>query len=141
MMDNLCYSRNTGGMAGLPAEIDGIDVSRPACFAAFLVDRGTRKPSVHTMKAYCQDFDAIVALIAGGDAGDLADVLTYSHRSISEGLVPQDYSLLLRHSDENGWQCRRQFTGDVSARGSTSLMFQHPATRGGTTSAQQCQWW
>jgi hypothetical protein len=63
-----------------------------------------------------------VALIAGGDTGDLADVLTYSHLSISEGLVPQDYSLLLRHSDENGWQCRRQFTGDVSAPGSTSLM-------------------
>jgi hypothetical protein len=29
--------------------------------------------------------------------------LTYSHISILEGLVPQDYSLLLRHSDENGW--------------------------------------
>jgi hypothetical protein len=32
---------------------------RPACFAAFLADRGTRKPSTHTVKAYRQDFDAI----------------------------------------------------------------------------------
>jgi integrase/recombinase XerC len=46
--------------------------SRPEWFAAFLADRGTRKPSVHTLKAYCQDFDAIAALIAGDDTGDLS---------------------------------------------------------------------
>ncbi|WP_082698585.1 tyrosine-type recombinase/integrase [Mycobacterium sp. GA-2829] len=44
---------------------------RPAWFEAFLADRGTRKPSAHTMKAYRQDFDAIANLIAGAD-----DVLT-----------------------------------------------------------------
>jgi integrase/recombinase XerC len=38
---------------------------RPEWFAAFLADRGTRKPSPHTMKAYRQDFDAIAALIVG----------------------------------------------------------------------------
>jgi integrase/recombinase XerC len=37
-----------------------------------LADRGTRKPSAHTLKAYRQDFDAIAALIAGG--GDLSDM-------------------------------------------------------------------
>ena len=38
----------------------------------FLADRGTRKPSAHTLKAYRQDFDAIATLIAGG-AGPVAD--------------------------------------------------------------------
>jgi len=28
-------------------------------FAAFLADRGTRKPSAHTIKVYRQDFDAL----------------------------------------------------------------------------------
>jgi hypothetical protein len=39
--------------------------SRPEWFAAFLADRGTRKPSAHTMKAYRQDFDAIAIFVAG----------------------------------------------------------------------------
>ena len=47
-------------------QADGVDGSRPEWFAAFLADRGTRKPSAHTLKAYRQDFDAIAALIAGG---------------------------------------------------------------------------
>ncbi len=38
------------------------DILRPEWFAAFLADRGTRKPSAHTIKAYRQDFDAIAAL-------------------------------------------------------------------------------
>ena len=41
------------------------DDGLPAWFAAFLADRGTRKPSAHTMKAYRQDFDAIATLIVG----------------------------------------------------------------------------
>ena len=44
----------------------GVEGARPEWFAAFLADRGTRKPSAHTLKAYRQDFDAIAALIAGG---------------------------------------------------------------------------
>ena len=51
-------------------QADGVDGARPEWFAAFLADRGTRKPSAHTLKAYRQDFDAIAALIAGG--GDLS---------------------------------------------------------------------
>ena len=46
---------------------DSVDRARPEWFAAFLADRGTRKPSAHTLKAYRQDFDAIAALIAGGE--------------------------------------------------------------------------
>ena len=46
---------------------DGVERARPEWFAAFLADRGTRKPSAHTLKAYRQDFDAIATLIAGGE--------------------------------------------------------------------------
>jgi len=49
----------------------GGSVLRPQWFAPFLADRGTRKLSPHTMKAYRQDFDAIAALIVGSK-GDLA---------------------------------------------------------------------
>jgi hypothetical protein len=37
--------------------------AQPAWFALFLADRGTRKPSPHTLKAYRQDFEAIAALL------------------------------------------------------------------------------
>jgi integrase/recombinase XerC len=43
--------------------------ARPEWFAAFLADRGTRKPSAHTMKAYRQDFDAIATFVANDGAG------------------------------------------------------------------------
>jgi site-specific recombinase XerC len=49
------------------AEQAGVEASRPEWFAAFLADRGTRKPSAHTIKAYRQDFDAIATLLAGGE--------------------------------------------------------------------------
>ena len=48
------------------AQEGGVDGARPEWFGAFLADRGTRKPSAHTLKAYRQDFDAIATLIAGG---------------------------------------------------------------------------
>jgi integrase/recombinase XerC len=54
------------------AQPDNIERARPQWFAAFLSDRGTRKPSAHTLKAYRQDFDAIATLIAGGE--DLSDM-------------------------------------------------------------------
>src|SRR5258707_7030270 len=62
------------------------EVARPEWLAAFLADRGTRKPSAHTLKAYCQDFDAIAALIAGEDTSDLSrmslgDITTDSMRT------------------------------------------------------------
>src|SRR5258705_2902316 len=62
------------------------EVARPEWFAAFLADRGTRKPSPHTMKAYRQDFDAIATLVAGGVAGvarmALGDITTDSMRTV-----------------------------------------------------------
>src|SRR6185312_4768446 len=53
--------------AQLRYQPDSIERARPQWFAAFLADRGTRKPSAHTLKAYRQDFDAIAVLIAGGE--------------------------------------------------------------------------
>lgn len=50
---------------GAPPNSDA--VPRPPWFDDFLTDRGTRKPSAHTLKAYRQDFDAISAhLLANG---------------------------------------------------------------------------
>jgi site-specific recombinase XerC len=59
--------------------------SRPEWFAAFLADRGTRKPSLHTLKAFRQDFDAIATLVAGDAAAvarmPLADITTDAMRT------------------------------------------------------------
>src|SRR5258707_11936326 len=62
------------------------EVARPEWLAAFLADRGTRKPSAHTLKAYRQDFDAIATLIAVSDTNDisrmsLGDITTDSMRT------------------------------------------------------------
>ena len=56
-------------MATTPHRSDAaeVDAGRPGWFAAFLADRATAKPSVHTLKAYRQDFDAIAARLAGAD--------------------------------------------------------------------------
>src|SRR6188474_2035367 len=57
--------------------------SLPAWFEAFLADRGTGKPSAHTMKAYRQDFVAIAMLLNDrGPAGlELADITKDSMRA------------------------------------------------------------
>ncbi len=49
------------------------DEHRPAWFEQFLADRGIRKPSAHTLKAYRQDFAAIAAIAAllADDPADL----------------------------------------------------------------------
>jgi integrase/recombinase XerC len=60
-----------GGLADAPLSTD---VARPEWFTAFLADRGTRKPSAHTLKAYRQDFYAIASLIAGDDTSDLSEM-------------------------------------------------------------------
>ena len=54
-------------MAPRTEQADGVEAARPQWFAAFLADRGTRKPSTHTLKAYRQHFDAIAALIVGDE--------------------------------------------------------------------------
>jgi site-specific recombinase XerC len=73
-------------MPDTPVQADNTEGTRPEWFAAFLADRGTRKPSVHTMKAYRQDFDAIATLIAGGDTHgisrmSLGDITTDTMRT------------------------------------------------------------
>ena len=44
----------------------------PNWFADFVIDRATRKPSEHTMKAYRQDFAAVAALLTAGSPADIA---------------------------------------------------------------------
>ena len=58
--------RNTGGMAGPPAETDGIDVSRPARFTAFLADRGTRTAPNHRAIAGDSPAAEAIKVLAGG---------------------------------------------------------------------------
>src|SRR5258705_4713731 len=62
----------TGPMPKGPDRRGDCQVLRPERFAAFLADRGTRKPSAHTLKACRQDFDAIATLMAHGQ--DLSGV-------------------------------------------------------------------
>lgn len=73
------------GMGDASERNDDAQGLRPEWFAAFLADRGTRKPSVHTMKAYRQDFDVIATLITG-HSGEVArmtlgDITTESMRT------------------------------------------------------------
>jgi site-specific recombinase XerD len=69
-------------MADAPGNAES---SRPEWYAAFLADRGTRKPSAHTIKAYRQDFYAIATLVADDAAAvarmPLADITTDSMRT------------------------------------------------------------
>lgn len=46
--------------------------AHPSWFTAFLNDRQTRKPSVHTMKAYRQDFISIASLLTNNHPNSLA---------------------------------------------------------------------
>jgi len=100
------------GMADASSQTDTTDVSLPDRFAEFLADRGTRKPSLHTMKAYRQDFDAIATVISGGDAGDvsrmsLGDTTTdtvrtaFAQAKAREALSSADvFSVRLPHTDD-----------------------------------------
>ena len=55
LMDNLYYPQNIDSVvnAPCPGRTNTPEVSRPEWFAAFLADRGTRKPSAETIKACC----------------------------------------------------------------------------------------
>ena len=76
--------RETGGVPDDPSasrdqdpEASGVAAADsvpavPGWFEDFLIDRGTRKPSAHTVKAYRQDFHAIATLVAGGAAASFA---------------------------------------------------------------------
>ena len=53
-------------MAGPPAETDGIDVSRPAWFTAFLADKGTRTAPNHRAIAGDSPAAEAIEVLAGG---------------------------------------------------------------------------
>ena len=48
----------------------GAPPGTPVWFEEFVIDRATGKPSVHTVKAYRQDFAAIAAVLTGGRPAD-----------------------------------------------------------------------
>lgn len=80
--DDPLSQRTIGVRARGPVAPTPGDPDRPEWFARFLADRVPAKPSPHTVRAYCQDFDGIAALIVadrGGDADrpvELADITT-----------------------------------------------------------------
>jgi hypothetical protein len=101
-----------------PPHADGVEASRPQWFAAFLADRGTRKPSAHTLKAYRQDFDPIATLIAGGDlSGMTVEAITVRHRhGVRNRSAENDNrrGLPLR-ADDAGWSCEVVNAADASS--------------------------
>lgn len=76
------------------------DAHRPAWFEAFVADRGTRKPSEHTMKAYRQDFDAIAELMVGADQPQtfmaLSDIATEPLRTAFAGYAETHEAATIR---------------------------------------------
>jgi hypothetical protein len=61
------------GAAGCASASDADPAAAtPNWFADFLIDRATRKPSAHTLKAYRQDFTAVADLLTSGRSADVA---------------------------------------------------------------------
>ena len=83
-------------------------------FEQFLADRGIRKPSAHTLKAYRQDFDAIAALLAGdtprpgaATAGD------HRHRSDALGVRRAEAASIRRCWSTWNVLCTFLFTAEM----------------------------
>ena len=68
----------------------GAPPGTPVWFEEFVIDRATRKPSVHTVKAYRQDFAAIATLLTGGRPAELAlaDITRESMRAAFAAYAP-----------------------------------------------------
>ena len=71
-----------------PSRTPRTDAERPAWFRAFLTDRATRKPSLHTLEAYRHDFDAIAALVVG----DPDRIRALTPRSITKDTMRQAFA-------------------------------------------------
>jgi hypothetical protein len=88
--------------------VGDIDTAPAAGFEAAR-QLGTRKPSVHTMKAYRQDFAAIKTLIVGADTGGLSrmslgDITTDSMRTaFAQYATTRASCLLCRRSLRRSW--------------------------------------
>ena len=66
-------ARGGAGAAGCASASDAdTAAATPNWFADFLIDRATRKPSAHTLKAYRQDFTAVADLLTSGCPADVA---------------------------------------------------------------------
>ena len=71
-----------------PSRTPRTDAERPAWFRAFLTDRATRKPSLHTLEAYRHDLDAIAALVVG----DPDRIRALTPRSITKDTMRQAFA-------------------------------------------------
>ena len=77
------------------------DRARPEWFAEFLSDRGTGKPSPHTLAAYCRDFDGIAELIVGGP-----DVSTMRLEDITRNSMRTAFSIFAKtHAESSIRRC------------------------------------
>jgi site-specific recombinase XerC len=66
-------ARRDAGAADCASALDAdTAAATPNWFSDFLIDRATRKPSAHTMKAYRQDFTAVADLLTSGCPADVA---------------------------------------------------------------------
>ena len=106
--------------------IDG-EVSHPEWFAAFLADRGTGKPSTHTMKAYRQDFDAIAALIVGSDedpsAMSLGNITTEAMRAVFAQYAETHEAASIQRCWST-WNVLRSFTIAITSCKATSPRYE-----------------
>ena len=127
-------------LAGMPHrtdQADGLEAARPEWFAAFLADRGTRKPSMHTLKAanrfyihagvvdeFTTRFGAAVEALTVGAAADGAEIgPLISGRAVQgvDALVRQAIAAGARIShrapvpDSEGWYYPPTVLADVPA--------------------------
>ena len=103
------------------AEVDPF----PDWFTNFLNDRQTRKPSAHTMKAYCQDFIAIADLVTGGNPSRLkvTDITKGSMRTAFAGYARDHEAASIRRCWST-WNvlCTFLYTGELLAANPMQLV-------------------
>jgi len=102
------------------AEVDPI----PEWFSHFLNDRQTRKPSVHTMKAYRQDFVAIATLVTGDPARlGVADITKDAMRTAFAAYA-QDHEAASIRRCWSTWNvlCTFLYTGELLAANPMQLV-------------------
>jgi integrase/recombinase XerC len=90
----------------------------PVWFTGFLLDRQTRKPSPHTVKAYRQDFLAIASVVTGGEPAAMK-VVDITKETMRAGFAAyaQDHEAASIRRCWSTWNvlCTFLYTGEVLA--------------------------
>ena len=96
-------------------------------FAAFLADRGTRKPSTPTMKAYRHDFDTIAERIVGSDEGvkamSLSNITTEAMRTAFAQYAETHEAASIQRCWST-WNVLRSFTIAITSFKATSPRYE-----------------